>query len=344
MNMPTLASSRVVLPLHCPPFAAADGVSHLKLGYYVVCNPSQERLLEGITFEQAREAEMKYFASNAHWAEAARQSPAAVGKRLGTRNLRAGLSALLVEGIEQQMPEMRQRARAKLAEIAASLKALPPPPGSDPAEELRGLLWAAAEALQRHVHATVAGDKSFYKSVLQIYRKYGERVILSTPAFLVGRTLVSALSKSEKTMINKPVLAEGGHAPAGAPGGVEMLLPLEALSEGDIDLSTYKSEQEAASVLMEDEHLRGALRAAFFPERFTTLEDVSALLQRQLGRELTGFIPYSAVEELIRSHQGQWRAHAEACLEEVAAVTREQAEAVVSEHFRRFPLALRAVV
>ncbi len=145
-------------------------------------------------------------------------------------------------------------------------------------------------------------------------------------------------------MSSTPALAAGGHVAVGAPGGAGVLLPLDALSKGDIDLSTYKSEQEAANVLMEDEHVRDVLRAAFFPERFTTLEDVSALLQQQLGRELPGFIPYSAVEEMITSYKGQWRAHAEACLEEVAAVTREKAVTVVSEHFRRFPLALRAVV
>ncbi len=110
------------------------------------------------------------------------------------------------------------------------------------------------------MHATVAGDKSFYQSVLQIYRKYGERVILSTPAFLVGRTLVSALSRSEKTMSSTPALAAGGHVAVGAPGGAGVLLPLDALS-------MYKSEQEAANVLMEDEHVRGVLCAAFIPEQ-----------------------------------------------------------------------------
>ncbi|GFR49980.1 hypothetical protein Agub_g12123, partial [Astrephomene gubernaculifera] len=100
---------------------------------------------------------------------------------------------------------------------------------------------------------------------------------------------------------------------------------------------------EAAAALEENEKLKLTLQQALFPLRHMTLAQVQAMRERHAGRELPGFSPYSAVEELIQEFKGKWSAHARECLEEVAEAAQEQAGGLVAETFERFPKALRAV-
>lgn len=81
--------------------------------------------MEGITFEKAREIEARYFANHVHWRPAMATSPGLV-QRLGANALRSGLSLLLVERIEEQMPAMRKSAREQLDKLRAELASLPP--------------------------------------------------------------------------------------------------------------------------------------------------------------------------------------------------------------------------
>ena len=89
----------------------------LALGYYVVKNPGQKQLNEGITFADARQRESDYFSTDTHWAAV----EADLGSRLGTANLRNALSDVLVKRIVQELPVMYRHALEKLK---ASLSAL----------------------------------------------------------------------------------------------------------------------------------------------------------------------------------------------------------------------------
>ncbi|KAG2440609.1 hypothetical protein HYH02_010188 [Chlamydomonas schloesseri] len=344
------------------PVTAAEGTQHqrqqqhLRLGYYVVKNPSQEQLAEGISFEEARAAEARYFAAHKHWRPAMGTAPG-LAQRLGAKALRDGLSALLVERIEEQLPAMRKAAREQLERFRSEWEAMPPAV-VDHHHELFQLLWRVADTLDAavtgrssgggaggcgvaatHVHNGGDGDRSVYQRLAGVYRSYGQRTIRSTPAFLVGTTLISALSKSEKNI--SPLLDEGT--------GCE--------DEGELDLAALpsnsqsksgtpiRSAEEAADALAnpDNEALQDLLQSQLLPSRPMTIAELVQLRQRHLGRELPGFSPYSAMEELLQRFKGQWRQHAEACLGEVEAAVRELAGRTVAEQLRRFPKAERAV-
>ncbi|PNH03187.1 Interferon-induced GTP-binding protein Mx1 [Tetrabaena socialis] len=317
---------------------------HLKLGYFVVKNPGQEQL--------AREAEARYFAASPHWSLALAGSPA-LAQRLGADQLRSGLSALLVARIEAQLPAMRHSARAQLAALAADLAATPPPPGEDAAQELRALLSAAAERIDHHIHASApSGDRSFYQACTALYRGFGERVIRSTPAFIVGRTLVSALSNTDKGMPPPPSASGAAAAGVALPGTLAVpAMPSAATEEGELNLTSYLEGGGRACVADADvpkavegkDSLRRDLEAARFPTRHMSLQEVRALRQRHVARELPGFCPYSAMEELVRGFKGQWAQHARTLLEDVVALAHQRAGAVVEDVFARYPKALRLV-
>ncbi|KXZ50489.1 hypothetical protein GPECTOR_16g664 [Gonium pectorale] len=298
---------------------------HLRLGYYVVKNPTQEQLVQGITFTAAREAEARYFADSQHWASAVAKSPR-LTSRLGTKNLRTGLSDLLVERIQAQLPAIRRTAREQLALISRDLAALPPPPGEDALQELRDLLGRFAEVMEGHVRASsVTEDRAFFQKTLTLYQAYGKKAVRSMPAFVVDRTLITALSTADKGVSLPPPDAIG-------------------TEEGDLDLSpwlegTAGPKADASAMLGSHGELQRRLEASLFPQQHMPLYEVRSLRRKHIGRELPGFSPYSAVEDLIRRYKGQWSRHALECLGEVAAAAHELSGRVVEDVFKRYPRA-----
>ncbi|KAG2488600.1 hypothetical protein HYH03_012919 [Edaphochlamys debaryana] len=326
----TMAGGAAGAAASAGPAAGHDESHQLTLGYYVVRNPGQEQLEDCIGFAEARAAEQRYFATNTHWVQAVAALPS-LKQRLGANHLRSGLSALLVERIETQLPHMRRAAREQLLSLGHELAAMPRPPSDDPQQELRGLLWQAADLLDSRVSADARADsKEFYQRVHAVFREYGERAIRSTPAFLVGTTLISALSHEDKGMATD----SAGTAAS-------------AMSDGVIDVASYGASYgtstAAAAALAEDERLRGDVARQLFPSEHMTLEQVQRLHQRHLGAELPTFSPYSAMEELVRGFKGRWREHAQACLEAVLEAVDGEAQAVLEAHFGRYPKALRVL-
>lgn len=149
---------------HTHASTASASTDSLRLGCYVVKNPPQEAVDAGITFAQARESEHSYFAGSPHWAPAMAESPQ-LASRLGADNLRDGLSTLLVEQIQQQLPEMRKRVQRRLAEVGQQLAGLPEPPSADPLRELRLLLRKAAKRLDEELNGAHGRSKECVQEV-----------------------------------------------------------------------------------------------------------------------------------------------------------------------------------
>ncbi len=139
----------------------------LRLGCYAVKNPPQEAIAAGITLAEARESERNYFASSPHWARAVAAAPQ-LASRLGADNLREGLSALLVEQIQQQLPQMRERLRERLREVGEELAAMPRPPSDDPERELSQLLRQAAERLDQELNGAGGRSKAGVQEVRHV--------------------------------------------------------------------------------------------------------------------------------------------------------------------------------
>nr|BAF46281.1 dynamin related protein [Chlamydomonas reinhardtii] len=297
--------------------AAAAPNPHLQLGYYVVKNPGQEQLAAGISFEQARAAEERYFADHPLWASAMKAN-SLLSQRLGTNALRDGLSALLVDKIGEHMPEMRRSARAQLEKRQA---------------ELMRNLWRISDTLAQNALADIRGGSlDFYQELMRHYREYGERSIRSTPAFLVDTSLISALNSSDKGM----------HSSVDGGATATCELSLKELVSRIKDGPVVKSAQDAKAAL-EDERVKIQLRQLKFPEGYMTLVEVGQLRKRHLGRELPGFLPYSAMEALLSQFKGKHRDQATACLAAVEAEVHERARRVVGDQLGRYPRAKGAV-
>ncbi|KAG2486191.1 hypothetical protein HYH03_015153 [Edaphochlamys debaryana] len=250
-------------------------------------------------------------------------------ERLGAEALRSGLSALMVEALQRELPEMWGAAQGQLdkqdagrAGGAAAPAQRRPGPGAALAAVAGGRHAARPRHRQprRRQPRALPGPPGYVRGL-------GRAAVRATPAFLVGTTLVCALGAEDK----------GVKLEAGAREGL-----------GVLDLGTWedgklKTSAEAEAALKSDEKLRAYLAEHQFPAEPMMLAQVQAVLWDHAGRELPTFSPYSAVEELVRSFKGRWREHAEACLARAVQLAGAEVDAVLQAEFGAYPKALRAV-
>ena len=95
-------------------------------GYFVVKQPSQTEINQGITNAQARNLEEEFFKSP-RWS---RRFGDVDVERLGTRNLQRNLSDKLAHLILEVMPHLEMQVTRKLAEVEDELADLPEPPAN----------------------------------------------------------------------------------------------------------------------------------------------------------------------------------------------------------------------
>ncbi|KAH9928963.1 P-loop containing nucleoside triphosphate hydrolase protein [Fomitopsis serialis] len=91
----------------------------LRHGYYCTRQPDDAERSAGITFAEAREAEVQFFADMAPWNTSVEQ------KRFGTNNLVRYLSGMLTDIINSVIPKLQRDVDDKLAACYTELKSMP---------------------------------------------------------------------------------------------------------------------------------------------------------------------------------------------------------------------------
>ncbi|PNH08937.1 Interferon-induced GTP-binding protein MxB [Tetrabaena socialis] len=318
--------------------ASANGPQRI----HVVRNPGQDELDRDISPEAAREAEQAFFQRSPHWAP--------IAHRVGTPILRAALSSLLVEIIEQQLPDIQCRAREALRDVQRQLAALPPGPSAGSAPyELPVLLRRVAERLRDELQVGGEADAATYQRFELAYARLGTELGASMPAFYVNGRLFSALNRYDR--YDDGGGGGGGDGSEGdssgrngsGPNDVDELdvaaLRLEAQQAGKVP----SAEQVWAAVDEPGPWLRAALAQRRLPPSFQTLDDVSQLLKSYRGPELPPFMPPHLLKKLITRFRGEWQQHAQECLEAVAGVVGAVNEGVVAAELGRYPKTAAAV-
>ncbi|KAI0243778.1 hypothetical protein L0F63_000408, partial [Massospora cicadina] len=95
----------------------------LKLGYYIIKNPTKQELDEKVSFKEARERERIFFRANSPWNTAS----ASAKEHMGVDRLSEALSIRLTELIEVSLPSMREKVNELLDTAQKELAAFPPP-------------------------------------------------------------------------------------------------------------------------------------------------------------------------------------------------------------------------
>ncbi|KAJ7149427.1 P-loop containing nucleoside triphosphate hydrolase protein [Mycena crocata] len=172
-------------------------------GYYCTRQPDDEERAKGISSQEARKAEVAFFARSAPWATSTQQ------ERFGTENLIATLSRLLVNIIGEKLPTIIETANAHLEDCRAALSRLPPPSTEEPATHLLMLITEFCTEIKQYVRGSLDPSELIQKN----NAAFGEfkRAIRRTAPGFVALLPVEGNSTAPDQIINDD---EDGDLPA----------------------------------------------------------------------------------------------------------------------------------
>ncbi|KAF8591661.1 hypothetical protein K439DRAFT_1626647 [Ramaria rubella] len=164
-----------------------EGRNHpLKHGYYCTRQPEDSDRAKGITFDDAREAELTFFKNTSPWSTSIQK------QRFGTRNLTEKLSTLLSQKIDESLPHLRSELKAAIDRTNAELATLPPPLLEDPSSELLNLVTKFCASFEGFVEG-IRGSERLIQENHKSYVAFKIAIRRSAPDF---RPFVTAIESS----------------------------------------------------------------------------------------------------------------------------------------------------
>ncbi|KAL5513678.1 hypothetical protein ACEPAH_4077 [Sanghuangporus vaninii] len=148
-------------------------------GYYVAKLASAAELQAGITYDDNRNREMRFFASESPWCD----QVSSIRQRMGVPNLTARLSVLLSQLIEKTLPQLRQILRSRLLDTQQELDVLPAPPSLDSTIELLKLLVEFDKQLGDCVRG-ISEHEGLLQRCRPAYEEFKADVKTTTPNFI----------------------------------------------------------------------------------------------------------------------------------------------------------------
>ncbi|KAK0211639.1 P-loop containing nucleoside triphosphate hydrolase protein [Armillaria fumosa] len=120
----------------------------LKHGYYCTRHPDDADRSQGMTSEEARKAEVEFFARTEPWNISIKPH------YFGVKNLTAALSSLLIQVIQEALPKIQLEATRQLETCRDELERLPEPIVGDPATYMLQLITALCDDVNLHVRGS----------------------------------------------------------------------------------------------------------------------------------------------------------------------------------------------
>ena len=129
-------------------------------GYYVTRQPDQEQINQGISYEAARDTEVKFFETITPWSSHLQRHQ----NQFGTKSLNDRLSTLLEGAIRERIPDLMKEVHDKIALLDSRLAKMPEQPQNvNPLVAVAMLL----NDLQHGLEKRMAGEISHNRFVLQ---------------------------------------------------------------------------------------------------------------------------------------------------------------------------------
>ncbi|KAJ3159370.1 hypothetical protein HDU86_001688 [Geranomyces michiganensis] len=264
----------------------------LKLGYWMIKNPTKADLDKNITFEDARKMEEAFFSGQLPWSTIRRQLD-----RFGVDSLRRELSRQLTMLTEMSIPDMQSRTEEAIQATALELSNLPPSLGENSRIELLQMMRHFCTLVNYNITAH-QDFKQFYQQIRKHFDTFREAVAASRPSFAMTHpkgtqanappvSLSSSISSSISSVVGWGV--GDGRRPDAAVAKQQAKQPIPDAIEPDI-------------------------------KKPLTVSDVRRIIDAQKGRELQGYSAYDAFTYVVSLFQDEWAKHGQMCL---AAVNHE---------------------
>ncbi|KAI8804707.1 P-loop containing nucleoside triphosphate hydrolase protein [Cladochytrium replicatum] len=312
----------------------------LKLGYWMVKNPSKAELDEHISPEDARRREMDFFNSTKPWADLRAQSD-----RFGVDVLRRELSRQLTLLTDHSLPEIKAKAEKAMQATVADLQKLPPSVSPENARiELLQMVRHFSTLVNQNISAQ-QDFKVFFQRVRAHFDEFMEAVSTTRPVFLLDRK-----SSAPKEIATASPSTQHATLSLSLPS----LLPSFLTSSTD---EKKKLAEKAAAAAAEKEKEKSPTPPPTTPGATTyslngniltdgeklldvtkpiSFMDIRRVIDGQKGRELHGYSPYGAFAFVVNSFQEEWNKYAINCLAAVSNELHLLIAKVTDEVFGRF--------
>lgn len=151
--------------------------NHLVHGYFCTRQPDDAERAGGITAAQARAAEMDFFAKTSPWNKSPHKN------RFGTTRLVETLSTLLVERINETLPNLQREVASQLLDCNKELSVLPPAITGEPSTHVLNLVTDFCKDVRDHVHGTTMTAR-LVQTNRQTYAAFKRGIRSTAPRFI----------------------------------------------------------------------------------------------------------------------------------------------------------------
>ncbi|RXW23695.1 hypothetical protein EST38_g2159 [Candolleomyces aberdarensis] len=305
----------------------------LENNWYCVKQPSSSDLKQKITWHGARQREEEYFAGTSPWSEL----DPIFHKYLRTRNLVDRLSSVLSDLIAKRLPEIQEELEKSILETQKNLAALPPPPSTDPFNDMAALIYSFNADLHRHVMGIPDKD-GLLQAIRPVQQRFRVAIRGTAPLFIpLARASSSRftlppvrfLDNEEESIAREEEVEEAG-------GLCDMETPEEYFtSSAEMACSPEHETKEREEV----ESMRSSpdLIAPQQSEgEVIYVDEVYARAHEARTRELPGFYPFVVQQTFIADIVGKWRMPALAYLQKVQGIMSKKVKQLVTHHFGKF--------
>ncbi|CAG8747291.1 1247_t:CDS:2, partial [Cetraspora pellucida] len=281
----------------------------LDLGYFVVKNPSQKHLNDGITFEDARQDEIIVNCFSTLLLSCGIYSfwkKFHLRDRIGVIKLRLKLSDLLIQSIIRGLPSVRKEIEEKLLETRQELEKIPEQLSDNPNMEIYRMSKQCCSIIKAKTMCS-NNQIDLWQSINQKFEFFKQDLYSSRPIFTVGasETEIDLLDEYTKTKVIEK------------------------------NYSNNKNTWNNTSDQLSRVKFTGKYRTT---ELLKISEDqVNEKIKMSRGRLLPGFIPSTVAESLIKTTILNWRTPAINCLNSIYLIVLKLVNKSIDDTFSRFP-------
>ncbi|KAJ2930159.1 hypothetical protein H1R20_g6940, partial [Candolleomyces eurysporus] len=281
--------------------------------WYCVKQPSSNDIKQNITWNEARKREDDFFTLTVPWSELDMM----YHKYLRTRNLVERLSSVLSDLISKRLPEIQEELERGIIAARQAIERLPPPPSTDPVNDIATLLHSFTSDLRRHVDG-IPNKKGLLQSMRPAQQKFRKAIRDTAPEFMpFHRENAGTRFLPRPQFLDNEEESEGS-----ASQDAEDSYSEEAFSEGD--------EITTPEITMADGRAKGVKVGR------NATRSTKSLTSTARTRELPGNYPFVVQQTFIKDIIAKWSAPAFVYLEAVQVILSGYVKKLVTEHFEHF--------
>lgn len=286
----------------------------LENGWFSVKSPNTREIKEGMTHEQAREEEERFFLRTAPWCDLSMSSRG----NLGSKALADRCSMVLSAFMAQRLPEIELVIQKSLQTTEEHLRELPTEPSQDPVGEVYNLISRFSMQLTRYLEGTPEPD-----GLLQTIRPYQDAFKIAirgtAPNF-------QARDRARKGEVESDPDSKSG-------------------SDGE-DGSDSKTEDDEEGASKHPDFLKHEETPPQSNDRRPIyIDEVAKRAQKAITRELPDHYPFIITQEFVRELIEDWDMPTFKLFDEIEAILSSKIKKFIHLEFAQYPnLQAQAVV